>query len=213
MDPSAAETAYGWFDPLYVRASGDIAKVPWALPGALPYLQTWLARSTVDLTQSAVERSAVVVGCGLGDDAEAIAQAGYAVTAFDVSERAIEWAKQRFPHSDVNYVTADLFNLPKNWIGKFDLVFDFRTIQALPLSVRSDAIEKIAALGQSGATVLIATYLRAVDQALSENPPWPLSEQELAHFEEIGLKPIRQERFQKRESRFCDRILVQYCVP
>jgi 2-polyprenyl-3-methyl-5-hydroxy-6-metoxy-1,4-benzoquinol methylase len=157
MDEETVKAAYGWFEPLYARADGDATQVPWALPGALPALTNWLVKHPVDGTG----RSAVVVGCGLGDDAEAIAAAGFAVTAFDVSESAIAWAKKRFPDSTVDYVAADLFNLPTDWCGSFDLVFDFRTIQALPIAVRSEVIKKIVSLVKPGGSVLIATYMRA----------------------------------------------------
>ncbi|MEN8446367.1 MAG: class I SAM-dependent methyltransferase [Cyanobacteria bacterium J06555_13] len=214
MDTSSDNTAYAWFDSLYTNAGEDVTKVPWAMPGALPALKNWLNTSEAIRNKStAIKSTAVVVGCGLGDDAEAIAQAGYSVTAFDVSPQAIAWAKKRFPHTTVNYVAADLFNLPEAWKSSFDLAFDFRTIQALPISLRTDCIKNIANLGKSGGTVLIATYLRGEGQNPGENPPWPLSEQELAHFETLGLEKVREERSVKKESRFSNRTLTQYRVP
>lgn len=207
-DTKSASTAYDWFDSLYANANEDTSQVPWALPGALPTLEHWLKTASIP----PLKPSAIVVGCGLGDDAEAIAQAGYSVTAFDVSPQAIAWAKKRFPHTTVNYVAADLFNLPEAWKGSFDLVFDFRTIQALPISLRTSCIENIANLGKSDGTVLIATYLREEGQNPGEKPPWPLSEQELAHFETLGLEKVHEERSVKKESRFSARTLTQYRV-
>ncbi|EDX87155.1 Thiopurine S-methyltransferase superfamily [Synechococcus sp. PCC 7335] len=201
--------ASDWFEPLYANADGDTGQVPWALPSATAYLTDWLEQNEV----AGEGRSAVVVGCGLGDDAEALAKAGFAVTGFDISKSAIAWAKGRFPHSLVNYVTANLFNLPADWLGKFDLVFDFRTIQALPLSVREEVIENIAALGTSQGTVLIATYMRKDDGDPGDDAPWPLSFDELAHFEKAGLERVKQERFTNKDSRFRDRTLTQYRVP
>ncbi|WP_121970715.1 methyltransferase domain-containing protein [Leptolyngbya sp. BC1307] len=200
--------AYDWFEPLYAQADEDVSQIPWALPGAVPYLTQWLSKNEID----GKEQTAVVVGCGLGDDAEALSSAGFAVTAFDVSESAIAWAKKRFPGSTVNYVTADLFKLPAVWLGGFDLVFDFRTIQALPVAVRAEAIAQIASLPKPGGTVLIITYVRA-DKAIPEGPPWPLTEQELSQFEESGLAVIGKETFREKESRFSDRIQIQYQAP
>jgi 2-polyprenyl-3-methyl-5-hydroxy-6-metoxy-1,4-benzoquinol methylase len=205
MDRKIAKAAYEWFEPLYAQADGDVAQVPWALPGALPTLKNWLVKHQVD----GKGRSAVVVGCGLGDDAEAIAAAGFAVTAFDVSERAIAWAQNRFPHSSVNYTVADLFRLPTEWVGSFDLVFDFRTIQALPIAVRSEVIKNIASLVKPDGTVLIATYVR-ISEDISDDPPWPLSEQELSNFESYGLEVVERETFSQKDSRFCDRLQIQY---
>lgn len=205
------KATYDWFEPLYAQAAGDTSQVPWALPGAVAYLTNWLKG------QDGAGLCAAVVGCGLGDDAEALAAAGFAVTAFDVSASAIAWAKDRFPASSVNYVVADLFELPDAWIGSFDLVFEFRTIQALPISVRREAIAQIASLPKPGGTLLVATYIR--DSVLpdsdfvGEGPPWPLSEPELAEFEALGLSVIKKETFHNRESRFSDRVQIQYQAP
>ncbi|MEL6882677.1 MAG: class I SAM-dependent methyltransferase [Cyanobacteria bacterium J06607_10] len=205
-NPSAGPS--DWFEPLYQQANGNVKQVPWALPGAVPYLTNWLEQNEI----KGVDRSAVVVGCGLGDDAEALAAAGFEVTAFDISESAIAWAKKRFPNSAVHYIAADLFDLPEQWIGAFDLVFDFRTIQALPLSVRTEVIQNIAALGKKEGTVLVATYLRKDSEPAGESAPWPLTMAELSEFEKSGLALVKQERFAKGDSRFRDRILIQYCV-
>lgn len=202
------EDTYDWFEPLYAKASGDTSQVPWALSGPVPYLTNWLSQNSVDGTG----KSAVVVGCGLGDDAEALAKAGFEVTAFDVSQSAIAWAKERFPNSSVHYVAADLFNLPADWLGSFDVVFEFRTVQALPVSVRTEAIARIAALPKPGGTLLLATYTRESDD-IPDGPPWPLSQKELAQFEEIGLSVVKRETFRKKESRFSDRVQIQYQAP
>ena len=203
MTDKAADT-YDWFDPLYARAEGDAAQVPWALLGPAPSLVDWLTKNKGE------GRLAVVVGCGLGDDAEALAAAGFEVTAFDVAQSAIAWAKERFPESSVDYVTADLFNLSSDWRGKFDLVFEFRTLQALPISVRSEAIENVAALAKPDGTVLVATYMRADADNIPDGPPWPLSEQEMAHFESLGMSAVERQAFKRKDSRFGDRIQIQY---
>ena len=204
---------YDWFEPLYAEAAGDVSQVPWALPGAVPYLTQWLNRQKHDQQkQSGEGLSAVVVGCGLGDDAEALAAAGFAVTAFDVAQSAIAWAKERFPESSVNYVAADLFDLPTEWIGAFDIVFEFRTIQALPVSVRKEAIASVASLPKPGGTLLLATYTRDSEE-IPDGPPWPLSGTELSQFEKIGLDVVKKEVFKKKESRFSDRVQTEYKVP
>jgi len=199
---------YDWFEPLYAGAAGDVGQVPWALPGAAPYLTQWLNQRK----QRGEGLSAVVVGCGLGDDAEALAAAGFTVTAFDVAQSAIAWAKERFPESSVNYVAADLFDLPAEWIGAFDIVFEFRTIQALPISVRGEAIASVASLPKPGGRLLLATYTRNSEKT-PDGPPWPLSVTELSQFEEIGLDVVKREVFKKKESRFSDRVQIEYRVP
>ncbi|NEP17551.1 MAG: methyltransferase domain-containing protein, partial [Leptolyngbya sp. SIO4C1] len=182
------------WERVYTEAQGDANKVPWALSAPSPYLQNWLEQ-----TAATAGQSALVVACGLGDDAEALAAAGYQVTAFDLSETAIRWAKQRFPHSQVDYRLGDLFDLPADWENQFDLVFEFRTIQALPLTVRETVMSQVAKPVVPGGTLLVITYLRD-ENLVPDGPPWPLTDAELAYFETLGLQVVRRDRFQNRDS-------------
>src|SRR5690349_14887075 len=83
----------GWFEALYVEANGDETTIPWANLTPNPQLVDWL-----DCKNGEGQR-ALVIGCGLGDDAEAVAARGFAVTSFDISSHAIAWCKQRFSQS------------------------------------------------------------------------------------------------------------------
>ena len=57
-------------------------------------------------------RRALVVGCGLGDDAVEVARRGAATTAFDLSPTAVAWCRRRFPDAPVTWTTADLLATP-----------------------------------------------------------------------------------------------------
>ncbi|NEU84709.1 class I SAM-dependent methyltransferase, partial [Nostoc sp. UIC 10630] len=108
-----------WFEVLYAEAQGDTTHIPWAKLAPHPYLQDWLTNHQPFASQ----QKALVIGCGLGDDAEALANLGFEVTAFDISPTAIAWCQERFPNSTVNYVVADLFAVPAQWHQAFDFVF------------------------------------------------------------------------------------------
>jgi SAM-dependent methyltransferase len=170
-----------WFDPLYVAAEGQSDRIPWALDGAHPALKSWLSERAITDIFQIPKAKALVVGCGLGDDAEAIAQLGFQVTAFDVSPRAVGWCQERFERSQVNYCTADLLDLDPHWYGHFDLVFECRTLQALPLSVRDRAIDAVVAPVAPRGRLVIVTHTRP-NEAPPEGPPWPLSPAELDRF-------------------------------
>ena len=87
-----------WFEELYSRAdSADVSVVPWADLEPNPNLVQWLDREALE----GAGRRALVVGCGLGDDAEELDRRGFAVTAFDISASAIELAMRRFPSTRV----------------------------------------------------------------------------------------------------------------
>ena len=111
------------------------------------------------LTGSGAGRSAVVVGCGLGADAEFVAAHGFATTAFDISATAVRTAQQRYPTSPVDYRTADLFALPGTGEA-FDLVVEIINVQALPVSLRAEAVAAVAGLVAPGGTVLVVENVR-----------------------------------------------------
>ena len=180
----------GWFETLYVEAEGDSTQVPWAKNTVHPYLQDWLARYPPQVNG----KSALVIGCGLGDDAEILSNLGYQVTAFDIAPTAIAWCKQRFPESSVTYLVADLLALEPSWQKQFDLVYECRNIQALPIDVRLQAIGAIAPLVADNGILLVITRHRD-HSSIPEGLPWPLSDEELSQFEELGLNEIRRDSF------------------
>jgi len=195
----------GWFEVLYAEASGDASQVPWASLAVHPYLHNWLER----YLPNGEGRSALVIGCGLGDDAQALQERGFKVTAFDISPTGIAWCQKRFPDSPVNYLVADLFALPQKWHGAFDFVFESRTIQALPLSVRSKVIESIGLLVAVEGTLLVLSWFRHTDTE-PEGPPWPVSERELAQFQTLGFQEIRRDFFVEDEIDTVTQLWVEY---
>jgi 2-polyprenyl-3-methyl-5-hydroxy-6-metoxy-1,4-benzoquinol methylase len=194
-----------WFEVLYAEAQGDATQIPWAKLAPHPYLQDWLT----NYQPFASGKKALVIGCGLGDDAQALADLGFEVTAFDISPTAIAWCKQRFPNSIVNYVVADLFAIPPQWHLGFDFVFECRNIQSLPLNVRSSVISSVASLVAPGGTLLLITRVRDTEVEPS-GPPWPLSEQELKQFESLGLQQAEKIVFLESGPTNVKQMLIEY---
>lgn len=194
-----------WFDNIYITAQGDSNQVPWANMTASAYLKGWLNQNT----EFEKNLKALVVGCGLGDDAEALAAKGFDVTAFDISPTAIDWCKQRFPDSSVNYVVADLFDVNDEWQRNFDFVFEARTIQSLPLKVRRQVMEAVAQLVAQEGTLLVVAVTRDTPEE-PNGPPLPLSLEEIDYFQKLGLQEIRRDTFSEKNSRFPQRIRIEY---
>ena len=138
----AAGDATGWFEQLYAAGAGGRVPMPWSRRDAHPLFVDWAQRRAV----RGEGRHAVVVGCGLGADAEYTARLGFDTTGFDISATAIRLAGQRFPHTMVHYQVADLLALPAGWRRAFGLVVEIITVQALPDPPRRQAIENIAGL-------------------------------------------------------------------
>ncbi len=178
--------ASSWFEPLYEAASGNADQVPWARLTAHPELIDFLETQKIE----GQGRSALVVGCGLGDDAEELSRRGFKVTAFDISPTAIQWCQQRFPDSEVSYHVADLFKPPKAWHNAFDFVVEIHTIQALPLKMRPQTIKQLSRLIAVPGEIFIICRGRADTETNPDGPPWPLSPTELKEFENCGLQKV-----------------------
>ena len=172
----------GWFEELYDAAGRGEATVPWARHAPHPLLAAWARPRT---------GRALVVGCGLGDDAEHLASLGYAVTAFDVAPTAIAQARRRFPASSVAYRVADLLALPEDLRRAFDLVVEVFTVQALPVALHAAAGAAIADTVAPGGTLLYVGDT-ARDRTGS-GPPWPLTRAEVAALAGDGLQTERLE--------------------
>ena len=171
----------GWFDSIYTDAEGDYKRVFWADLEPGPYLLEWLEKSS-----SLQGKKAITVGCGVGDDAEALSFAGYEVTAFDISPEAIRLCENRYPDSKVNYLVEDLFNYPKEWAESFDLVYECNTIQVLPGKYRVQARNAMISLMARDAHLLVSCRSRLKGQ--QENDiPLPLDKDEIDGFKNCGL--------------------------
>jgi SAM-dependent methyltransferase len=181
----------GWFEALYAEANGNADAIPWADRGLNYWLSDWIEQSKFVLQ----DRQILVVGCGLGDDAEYLAQLGAKVTAFDLSQTAIDWCHQRFPESKVNYQVVDLFTAPADWKVSFDLVIEIYTIQALPANIRPQAIVSIGNFVAHNGKLLVVCRGRNPEDLAGDNPPFSLTQTELNRFTDSGLKQVSFEDF------------------
>jgi SAM-dependent methyltransferase len=185
----AAGDATGWFEQLWSKGRAGEIPVPWDTGQAHPLLAEWIgAREAAGPAQRAV-----VVGCGLGADAELVATRGFDTVAFDVSPSAIELARERHPDSPVKYEQADLFELNEQWHQAFGLVVDVYTVQALPVSLRHQATAAVADLVAPSGTLLLLMSAQD-DDTDSQGPPWPLSRRDIDAFGSQGLTPVKVER-------------------
>lgn len=109
-------------------------KVPWDMGEATPILKSILPQ--IKLPKSRV----LVLGCGSGNDAAYFADQGHVVTAVDISPEALKIAKDRHSSALVNWVQADVFNLPAQLKGQFDLVFEHTLYCAINPKKRNDLV-------------------------------------------------------------------------
>ena len=204
----ASGDATGWFEDLYRRAGGDWERIPWADLAPNPYLVEWLDAQAAPSSGS----RCLVVGCGLGDDAEALAARGWDVVAFDVSATAIEGCRARFPASSVQWAVADALAPPAEWRGRFDLVLESYTLQVLPPEARAVATAALAATVAPGGCLLVLCRAREPHEPEGQLP-WPLTRAELDAFRAQGLDEVSVESFLDAEDPPVRRFRALYARP
>lgn len=125
--------------------------MPWSRATPHPLLVDWAQRAHL----RGAGRTAVVVGCPLGADAEFVTGLGFTTIAFDVSATAITLVCERHPDTRMTYVSADLLDTPPEWRHAFDLVVEIITLQALPPDLHTRAAAAVRDLVGSDGTLLV----------------------------------------------------------
>ena len=179
------------FEAIYAGAEAGGAKPPWDHGAPRPQRVEWAEARTL----TGDGREALVVGCGFGADAEFLAGSGFRTTGFDFAPTAIVAARRRHPDSGVDYVVADVLDLPPEWRGRFDLVVESLTVQSMPPAQHPVAAQTIAALVAPGGTLLVLATTRDEGSAV-QGPPWPLTRTELEAFAAGDLVLRRVERIE-----------------
>jgi SAM-dependent methyltransferase len=199
----------GWFEELYQEAERGEATVPWddfkPNPRLLDFWKTHPCETT--------GKQALVIGSGFGDDAEQLAAWGFKTTGFDVSKTAIEWAKKRFPQTQVEYVVADLFDPPASWSKRFDFALEIFTVQSFPEELHAKTIEAIAQFVAPNGLLLVIARGRADGEPEGQGPPWPLARNEFDGFLRAGLKEEFFEDYAEPEPPWVRRFRALYRRP
>jgi SAM-dependent methyltransferase len=179
------------FEAIYAGAEAGGAKPPWDYGAPRPQLVEWAEAQNL----AGGGREALVVGCGYGADAEFLSLLGFRPTAFDFAVTAIAAARRKYPASEVEYVVADVLDLPREWQGRFDLVVESLTVQSMPPEQHAIAAQNIAAsLAPEGTLLVLATTRDEGTEV--QGPPWPLTRAELEKFAHRDVILHRVERIE-----------------
>ncbi len=195
----------GWFEELYSQAKGDSQEVPWTDLTVNPNLVQWLDANHIQ----GADQTALVVGSGLGDDAEALSKIGFEVTGFDIAPSAIAWCQKRFPVSRVKYVVADALKFEKSWENKFDFILEAYTLQSVPDYIRHEIMKNMTEYLRPLGTLLVICRGREITEEVNDLP-YPLTKEELTLFEELGLKNITFEDYIDKKNSPVRRFRIQY---
>jgi ubiquinone/menaquinone biosynthesis C-methylase UbiE len=126
--------------------------------GTKDRLQTILSRT--NWPQEFFKNKTVLeCGCGAGPDTEILLGLGASVLAIDIA--GLDTAKKNVPHANVQFVQADITNLPLKRKA-FDIVFCHRVLQHTPKPAQT--LEAILALVKDDGAVFVHTYARSFIQ-------------------------------------------------
>lgn len=179
------------FEAMYAGAEVGGPKPPWDFGAPRPQLVEWAKARNL----AGGGREALVVGCGYGADAEFLVSLGFRTTGFDFAPTAIAGARRKHPASEVNYLVADVMDLPREWRGNFDLVVESLTVQSMPPDQHSVAARNIAALVAPEGMLLVLATVRE-EHSTENGPPWPLTRAEVEGFSSGDLVMDRLERIE-----------------
>jgi SAM-dependent methyltransferase len=195
-----------WFEELYAGARQNAALIPWGDEKPHTGLVQWVMQNP-----SKPGAKAIDVGCGLGDNAAFLAASGWDVMGIDLSKSAIEWASRRFVRAGMVFRRENLFELPDDLLGRFDLVHETYTLQALPKHLSSKLFPAIASLLAPDGRLLVICRSRGEDVEPG-GPPWPLAKSELDRFLKLGLEQVSFGSFEelKPDGRLIPHFKVEY---
>jgi len=147
-------------------------ETPWEKGAASPGLEDFLANEPV--------RGRVLVpGCGFGHDVRALAATAEEVVGIDIAPSAIT-AARAFPSvGGEQYVIADLFNLPRDWRGAFDWLWEHTCFCAIDPAQRPAYVDAVAVALKPGGQLLAIFYLDPGNDHPDEGPPFEVSITEL----------------------------------
>ena len=114
-------------------------------------------------------------GCGRAHNGAWLAQQGLQVTAFDAAPKALEEARKLYTDQDnLELTQGDALNVPRQWHGQFDGIFDRAMLCALQPELRDGYVQSIFACLKPGGVFMSLPFSR-LDLTPKEGPPFSIN--------------------------------------
>lgn len=148
------------FDRLYAHAPEND---PWASASPRFRYQHRKYDTVASLIPAAPYGRALDIGCGTGLFTEKLARTAREVVGIDVSSVAVDIARTRAKRvTNLDFMQADVRDVPSSWDGSFDLVTILDTLYYLPPPIDDDLLKGLASrlsrLLSPGGVLLLANH-------------------------------------------------------
>ncbi len=123
--------------------------------------------------------TALVLGCGLGHDVAILHAAGMVTTGLDISETALQMAREAYPDLGETWLMDDLFNMNSNETH-YDLIWEHTCYCAIPPKKRQDYVNSVFSLLKPGA-YFIGVFFTDTGQPPQVGPPFSTTRDQVFH--------------------------------
>lgn len=86
------------------------------------------------------------IGCGVGNYSNWLAENGFDVTGIDLSDKAIELAKEKYKQDKLNFICGDIIDESLFEEEKFDFIFDWQVLHHLLPEKGEVFVERVSQL-------------------------------------------------------------------
>lgn len=115
---------------------------------------------------------ALVLGCGTGINSIYLAKKGFNVTAVDISETAIKYAKENAKKEDIsiNFIAADATDLSFLGDKEFDFVLDWANLHGIDKEKREQYVSQIVKHCKTGGKFVLRCFSKhGIDEDFVES--------------------------------------------
>ncbi len=160
-------------------------ETPWDLGAPTAPLLNLLRAGFLDRLELPSPAQVAVPGCGRGHDLEPLAKAGLTVTGLDLSQGAVQAARDQLSGQEgIQVLCRDVLGLLPEFSSSFHLVYDYTCFCALPPHLRASYAQVLSGILQADGWYLslaFPTQQEVVDRLGPDpnQPPFLMQEADL----------------------------------
>ena len=167
---------------------------PWDKGYASPAIAEWLQ-------ENSLEGHGLVMGCGLGHDVRLLASYNDQVIGMDISQTAVNKAREIDAVNNESYIVADFFNLPEDYSQSFDWVVEHTFFCAINPDLRKSYVENLVRVLKPKGYFLAVFFLKDPSHIDLEGPPYKIGREAIEEY--FGKNFVLLESFIPRSHYEC----------